>query len=387
MRRRIRFGVILLALIGFGVVIPILPFLSPRLGADKFDIALIVVTFAACAGVAAPIWGRLSDRIGRKPVIMICLAGGALSYLCLAYATSLWMIFAARGFAGLMAGNAGVASAMMADITPPEERARGMGIIGAAFGLGLVLGPFLGGLLSGDSGNFTLPCLAACCLSLLAIGSAAVFLPESLTAERRAAQQAMHDAAAGESTYAMLKRTGNRLLVAQYVVHTSCVSSITYMVPLWMGDLLGWGARDVGILFGVQGGIMAILQGLLIGRLTAAIGELPLLRIGISCLCAGLLVALVAASAPVMVGATYLAISGATLCMPLLNALVSQRTPGAFRGRVLGTTSAAAAWGRVTGPLITGFTLSMLGYTAAWAGCLVIAGAYLWWAFAGSEAG
>ena len=170
----ILFGVILLDLIGFGIVIPILPFLSPQLGADKMDIALIVASYAVCAGLFGPFWGRLSDRIGRKPVIMICLAGAALSYVMLAFASQLWMIYLARAFAGAMAGNFGVGSAMMADITTPENRARGMGLIGAAFGLGLVLGPLLGGLLAGPDGSFALPCAVAGCMSLLAIGAAAV---------------------------------------------------------------------------------------------------------------------------------------------------------------------------------------------------------------------
>ena len=139
------FGVVLLDLIGFGIVIPILPFLSPQLGADKMDIAYIIVVYAIFSGLFAPFWGRLSDRMGRKPVIMICLAGAALSYVMLGLASQLWMIFVARGFAGAMAGNFGVASAMMADITTPQNRAKGMGMIGAAFGLGLVLGPLLGG--------------------------------------------------------------------------------------------------------------------------------------------------------------------------------------------------------------------------------------------------
>ena len=116
------FGVVLLDLIGFGIVIPILPFLSPQLGADELDIALIIVTYAACAGISAPFWGRLSDRMGRKPVIMLCLGGGALAYMALGLASELWMVFAARGFAGLMAGNFGVASAMMAGISFSTSR-------------------------------------------------------------------------------------------------------------------------------------------------------------------------------------------------------------------------------------------------------------------------
>ncbi len=102
-RSALLFGVVLLDLIGFGIVIPILPFLSPQLGAGKLDIALIIGTYAAFAGISGPFWGRLSDRMGRKPVIMICLAGGALAYLMLALASELWMVYAARAFAGLMA--------------------------------------------------------------------------------------------------------------------------------------------------------------------------------------------------------------------------------------------------------------------------------------------
>ena len=229
----ILFGVVLLDLIGFGIVIPILPFLSPQLGADKMDIALIIVTYAVCSGLCGPFWGRLSDRIGRKPVIMICLAGGALAYVMLGLASQLWMVFVARGFAGLMAGNIGVASAMMADMTGPENRARGMGMIGAAFGLGLVLGPMLGGLLSGDSASFTLPCIVAGLMSVLAICAAALFLPESLSAEKRHANREQHRGAPALSVYGMLRETGNRLIAIQYVLHTLCVSSVTYIFPLW----------------------------------------------------------------------------------------------------------------------------------------------------------
>jgi MFS family permease len=376
----ILFGVILLDLVGFGIVIPILPFLSPQLGAGKMDIALIVVTYAICAGLCGPFWGRLSDRIGRKPVIMICLAGASISYLLLGLASELWMVFGARAFAGVMAGNFGVASAMMADITTPENRARGMGVIGAAFGLGLVLGPLLGGLLSGDDGSFTLPCIVAGFMSLLAIIAAALVLPESLSPERRAANSELLRSGGGESTYAMLSRTGNRLLVLQYVIHNACVSSITYMVPLWVGDLLGWGAREVGVLFGIQGAIMVMLQGGLIGPLTKLLGELRFLRIAIGFLLSGLAIAIFASTMPTIVSATFIAMSGATVCLPLLNAIISYRTPAQFRGRVLGTTSAAASWGRVAGPLLTGFNLANFGYSVAWTGSFLLALAYFGWA-------
>jgi DHA1 family tetracycline resistance protein-like MFS transporter len=362
----ILFGVILLDLIGFGIVIPILPFLSPPLGADKMDIALIIVIYASFAGLSGPLWGRLSDRIGRKPVIMICLSGAACAYLMLALASQLWMVFAARGFAGLMAGNFGVASAMIADITTPQNRARGMGLTGAAFGLGIILGPMLGGLLSGDGASFTLPCIVAGGMSLLAILAAAFFLPESLPREKRVRNREQQNGVPSISIYRLLQKTGNRLFVVQYVLHQAANSTIIYLFPLWLGDLLGWGAREVGIVFAIQGVLMVIFQVGLLGPLVRLLGEWRLLRLTISVLLLGLLSASYADSMYSMVGSIFLAMTGATLCIPLLNTIVSYTTPLEFRGRMMGITSSAASWGRVVGPLMAGTSLALLGYSGAW---------------------
>jgi MFS family permease len=376
----ILFGVILLDLIGFGIVIPILPFLSPKLGADKIDIALIIVTYAICAGLCGPFWGRLSDRMGRKPVIMICLAGAALSYVMLGLASQLWMVFVARGFAGLMAGNFGVASAMMADITTPKNRARGMGMIGTAFGLGIILGPMIGGLLSGDSASFMLPCIFAGVMSVLAIFAAALFLKESLPHEKRVANREQHRSGQQLSFYGLLHQTGNRLLLLQYVLHNASVSSLTYLFPLWMGDVLGWGPREVGIVFGIQGALMVVFQGGLLGPLVRTLGEWQLLRVALTAFLLGLLTAAFATTMPVMVGAMFVAMTGATLCMPLLNTIVTHRTPAQYRGRMMGITSAASSWGRVLGPLMAGTNLAVFGYRGAWLGCVCIVLLYLAWA-------
>ena len=375
----ILFSVVLLDLIGFGIVIPILPFLSPELGADKLDVAYIIVAYAVGAGLCAPFWGGLSDRIGRKPVIIICLAGAAISYVMLGLASELWMVYVARAFAGLMAGNVGVASAMMADITGPENRARGMGLIGAAFGLGLVLGPMLGGLLSGDQPGFTLPCAVAAVMSVLAMVAAAIFLPESLTPEKRAGNRTHQQRGGSGSTYSMLREGGNRLLVLQFFLHNICVSSLTYMFPLWAGDTLGWGPRQVGIVFGIQGAIMAVVQGGFMGMIVRALGELQLLRIAVCGLVVGLAVGVFADTMLVMVGSIFVAMTGATLCMPLLNAIISHRSPVEVRGQMLGVSGAAASWGRVAGPLLAGFNLVFFGYHGAWLGSLLVSLLYLAW--------
>ena len=188
----------------------------------------------------------------------------------------------------------------------------------------MVIGPLLGGVLSGPEASFTLPCLVAGLMSVLAIVAAALFLPESHTAEKRRAHREQQQQA--ESMYAMLKRTGNRLFVGQYVLHNSGVSAATYIMPLWFGDLLGWTAREVGILFGIQGAIMAVIQGGLMGVLVRSLGEWRLLKICITLYLGGMLLAAFAAQAWFMVAAAFITMTGATMCMPLLNTLITQRT-------------------------------------------------------------
>lgn len=376
---KILFATVLIDLIGFGIVIPILPFLSPQLGADKLDIAFIVAIYALFAGLCGPYWGRLSDRLGRKPVIMICLAGGALSYVMLGLASELWMIYVARAFSGLMAGNIGVASAMVADMTPPDQRAKGMGKIGAAFGLGVVIGPTLGGLLSGDDGSFTLPCLIAGAMSVLAIIATQLFLKETLDAEKRAANRLHQREGERISVWAMLTRTHNRMLVSQFALHSACMSGITYLFPLWVGDHLGWGAREVGIVFGVQGILMAVLQGGLIGPIVQRFGELPLLRTGISFLTLGLLICAFADSGIWMLVGVFMASTGGTVCPAVLNTLTSHRTPVQYRGQMMGTTGSSSAWGRVAGPLAAGALLQGIGYFPAWLLIAAIAILFLSW--------
>jgi DHA1 family tetracycline resistance protein-like MFS transporter len=369
------FAVVLLDLIGFGIVIPILPFITPRLGGGSFDVAMIIVTYAICSSLVGPWWGRLSDRIGRKPVLMLCTSGAAFAYLLLAFASDLWMLYAARAVAGLMAGNFPVASAMMADITPPTERAKGMGIIGAAFGLGLVVGPVIGGLLSGSDGSFVLPSLLAACMSVLAVIAAWLFLPESHT-ER----SAHRDPPAG-SLWGVLRTSESRLLMLQYALHTGAISAVTYLFPLWVYAKLDWGAREVGIVFGVVGAIMAFNQGLLMGRMVSFVGELRLLRICISLFLAGQMLAMFASGAITMVSALILALGGATMCMPVLNAMTSRRGSVLQRGRLLGASSAAAGVGRIVGPLGAGALLTLGGFTLAWALPLLMVAGYWAWSF------
>jgi MFS family permease len=240
----------------------------------------------------------------------------------------------------------------------------------------MVLGPFIGGLLAGEDGSFTLPCIFAGVMSVLAIIAAALFLPESLPPEKRAQHRAEQRDPERVSTLAMLRENRLRLFTLHYVLHNACVSSATYLFPLWVASELDWTAREVGIVFGIQGIIMVMLQGGALGALVRALGEWRLLKVTVAMFFLGLALAAVASAMPAMVGAMFIAMSGATMCMPLLNTIITQRTPARYRGRIMGTTSAASSWGRVVGPLFSGTALGVIGYSGVWA---VLAVAVLWY--------
>src|SRR6516164_6752693 len=176
------FLIVFIDLVGFGLVIPLLPFYALRFGAPPQEVTLLLAIYSLMQLFAAPLWGRLSDRVGRRPVLMISMAASVLAYLWIGSAAAMWMLFAARALAGACAGNIAAAQAYIADITKPEERAKGMGLIGAAFGLGFIFGPALGGLLAGNnlaSANLEIPAWAAAGLSCAALCGVLFLLRES----------------------------------------------------------------------------------------------------------------------------------------------------------------------------------------------------------------
>ena len=355
------FSVIVVDLIGFGIVIPILPFMSPALGGDEFDVALVIALYSVCAGIAGPYWGALSDRIGRKKVLVICLTGGAVSYVILGFANQLWLIYVARALAGVMAGNLPVASALMADLSRPERRAKAMGLVGTAFGLGLILGPLLGGLLAGDGESFAVAGFFAASMSVLSAVLAILLLPND-----QSSRSITRSLKVKSSPIEFARETRSELLLIQYVLHTFAVSAAVYLSPLWLAALLGWGPREIGILFGLVGLGIIIIQGVLLDWLTTRFGLINVLSVG------ALIFALSLIAAPWMTGeyprafAVFGAFTGATSILPVLNTVASIIVPDGERGRMMGLTAFAASIGRVLGPLIVGFVLAIGGYTFAW---------------------
>src|SRR5580700_3934570 len=177
------FLIVFVDLVGFGLVIPLLPFYAERFTASPLQMTTLFAIYSLLSMLTAPLWGRLSDKVGRRPVLMASMAAAAVAYVGLAFATQLWVLFVARAFAGACAGNIAAAQAYIADVTPPDQRARGMGMIGAAFGLGFIIGPVIGGVIAGNNvatADLRTPGLIAAALSLTACLCVIWLLPESL---------------------------------------------------------------------------------------------------------------------------------------------------------------------------------------------------------------
>jgi DHA1 family tetracycline resistance protein-like MFS transporter len=354
------FLIVLIDLIGFGLVIPLLPFYAERFSATPQQVTILLATFSAMQMLAAPILGRLSDRAGRRVVLMTSMSAAALAYLWLAFADALWMLFAARALAGICAGNIAAAQAYIADVTPPEKRARGMGMIGAAFGLGFIIGPALGGVLAGHdlaTANLRAPGLLACGLSVVALLGVLFVLKESLPAglpprPRKSRLVALRDALA--------RRSLARLLVVFFLAILA-FGGMEATFALWAMAQFGWGPAQIGYIFTYIGVLSAVMQGGLIGRLTARFGEEKLLVAGLALIALGLLALPAAHDLPMLV----VAVSGLALGMgamqPSLNSLISRRAGAEEQGEVLGVAQSVASLSRVLGPLLAGALFAGLG--------------------------
>ena len=378
------FFVIVVDLIGFGIVIPILPFLSPQLGGGTDDIAFILMTYSVAAAIVAPVWGRLSDRFGRRSILGICLLGGAGSHFLLAAADTLLMVYLSRGVAGMMAGGVPVATALIADVSTPDQRSRAMGLIGRAFGVGLILGPVIGGLLARSEADFTLPCIVAGVLSGAAALLAVLLLPSSAPS----AVTNMEEGAMPQppSLRQLLVKPGLILFVCQFALHTCAVSAAVYLFPLWVAGELGWQAREVGLFFGLVGVVMIVTQGNILGRMTDRFGNIRVLR-GATVAFSGSLAVSATVSGSWEMGILGLAVfSAATLCLPVLNTVASHLVPPAMRGRFFGVTASSAATGRILGPLLASSLLASGGFPLAWQGAsFVVALVVLWSITAGGK--
>ncbi|MDP6344025.1 MAG: MFS transporter [Alphaproteobacteria bacterium] len=346
-------------LVGFGIILPILPFYAQAYGATAVEITLLVSTYSAVQIVSAPIWGRLSDRYGRKLILLATLAGGALAYLWFGFAGSLLALFAARALSGAMAGNIAVAHAYVADLTTPAERAGAMGRIGAAFGLGFVVGPALGGLLVGsDPGpaDYAMPCIIAAAISFAAVPLGMVMLREPARRESK-----MRDRASMGELFRAVRGNGIPNIIGLMFLVTFVFTALMALFPLWCQAQLDWGARQVSYAYTYIGLLVAFMQGVLLGPVSRRIGEPRVLLIGAAALSAGLLLVPWVDDVVTFAANTVFMCLGTSFCHPTLTALISQRADDRHQGTVMGVANSVAATGRIVSPPIGGMIFASLG--------------------------
>lgn len=355
------FGVVFINLAGFGLVLPLLPFYAQSLKAEAWQVTLMFSAFSAGQFLAEPFWGRLSDRIGRKPVLILTTASNALFYAALAFAPNIWIAIGLRFLAGLGAGNVATIQGYVADVTPPEQRASRMGLIGAAFSLGFIAGPAMGGLLAHPEKGaigFQLPLFVAAVMAVIASLSVMVFVKESR-------QFCPHRAASQPNLLqSMTAAKGNAVVTAVMLVTLTYMGAFAGMEStfgLWAKTRYAWGPHHVGLLFGVVGLVAAFTQILLTGRLTRHFGEARTLMIGMVLFGGGLLFQALnhlEQLVPVLVG---LAACGQALIFPNTSAMISRSTPPDQQGAMLGLNMAVGSSARIIGPALAGILYTSLG--------------------------
>jgi MFS transporter, DHA1 family, tetracycline resistance protein len=351
------FVTVFVDLLGFGIIIPLLPFYAERFGGSAQTVAMLSASFSAMQFVFMPIWGRLSDRVGRRPILLLGLFGSFASYLVFGLAGSLPLLFVSRMFAGIAGATVSTAQAFIADTTTPENRAKGMGLLGAAFGLGFVFGPAIGGLMS--RWGHAAPPLFAAALSLANFGVAWFLLPESrpphVPATARVAKSRL------ESLRSALTRPTLPALLLIYVTVVAAFSGFETTFALFSEKRFGFTEETIGYFFAYVGVILSIVQGGLVGRAAKRFGERRLVSAGLLMLAVGL--ALIAFSRTVteLLVANGILTVGMALNSPSLSSLISQRSDPEDQGGILGVSQGLASLGRIVGPAWGGFLFDRWG--------------------------
>jgi multidrug resistance protein len=361
------FITVFIDMIGFGIVLPLLPSYAARLSVSDTRIGFLVSSFSLCQLLLAPWWGRLSDRIGRRPVILLGLTGSALSYLIFAFAGSFGLLLLSRVLAGSMGATVNVVQAYLADVTPRDQRARAMGMIGAAFGLGFVVGPAIGGITSryGDR----LPGLVAAALCAGNLVLALARLPESAALRVREPSQ-------GTVDWGLLLPPSVVLLLS------GTAFTVIYVVfPLYLERTLGYSTHQTAYVFVLLGLVSAAVQGGLVGRVVRRFGERRVMEAGCLIMAAGLFLLPMLTSPtvaaglrlPGLIGVMLLMGLGPGLIQPSTSGYVSRMTSAADQGRALGLLTSVSAVARVVGPTLAGAMSGVLGSAGTFSAMALIA--------------
>jgi DHA1 family tetracycline resistance protein-like MFS transporter len=377
----ILFLVIVLSGMGFGLVLPPFMFVATNLGASEMLAGFIVSSFAIGQFLATPYWGKFSDRYGRKPILIMTMIGSTLAYLLMAYADyseSIWLLLGGRFLTGLMAGNFAAATAYVADITPPEKRAQGMGMVGGAVSIGFMVGPAMGGLLSGntvETASLLWPSVAAAGISILTLFAIVFFLKESLPPEKRQPANTSTDQpelklGEGSTFRHMLARPVLAPMVLMGFLVFFAMTNFETIFPLWADAGFNWGPQQVGFMFMYLGFIVMVTQMFIAGKLVPVFGEGRLLMAAVCAYVFGLLFMAVVPflfdppSWQVMLIGISFTSAGGAMFNTASTSWVSKQAGDKERGAVLGLFQSAGWLGRSMGPTVSGLLFMTLGANA-----------------------
>ena len=350
------FVTVFIDLLGFGIIIPLLPFYAESFGASALQIGLLGTSFSLMQFLFSPVWGRWSDKVGRKPIILIGLFGSCLSYLALALSSSLALVFLARIVGGIAGANIPTAQAYIADVTTPENRARGMGMVGAAFGLGFIFGPAIGGLLSRFSPETPMWFASALCLANLI--AAWFLLPESRTVNASSKSLGRMDA----FRHAMSKPT-LLLCLGLFFLVTLAFSGFEATFAIFSEAKFGFTSSTIGFLFAFIGVVLALVQGVLVHKVVKIVGERRLIPLAIGAIAIGIGLVPFAWNVPTLLGALGVLALGMGFNSPSITAMVSKLSDPDDQGGMLGLASSLASLGRVAGPAWGGYLYDAYGMT------------------------
>ncbi len=332
-----------LDLVGFGIVVPILGRYAERFGANGFQVGLLFASFSLAQMVFAPVLGRVSDRVGRKPVIIFSLVGTAVGCFVTGAAGALWVLFLGRIIDGASGASVAVAQGAIADIAPPERRAQLLGMLGAAFGVGFVVGPALGGLAA--LGGPHVPFYVAGTIAAVNAVAAVIRLPETRP-------EAREERPARGSRAALTPDL--RRYAAVGLLSTLGFAGFEATFSLWGAETFSLTEGSTALVFLFVGALLVLVQGMLIGRLTASFGSRRLLRAGLAVVAAGMVTLASTSTWPVLfVALTFIAF-GQGVAVPSGTALVTEAAPVERRGEALGYQQSVTALGRVAGPVVAG---------------------------------
>lgn len=354
---RIIFLIILLDLMGIGLILPLFPFIAMDIGLTPETITMVLALYPIAQFFAGPVWGRLSDKYGRRPILMISMVGAVASYSVLGFADSLWMLMISRVIGGISAGNLAAAFAYITDITTPENRAKGMGLIGGALSLGFILGPAVGGLLAGgdpENANLSLVAFVAGGTSFLALLGTIFFLPESLSDELRE-KIAQRPKMSRAAQFKVVSARGALLMLFfAALVFALAESMFTTTFALFADAKLGLGPREVGLVLSFAGVIMVFMQTKAIGPLSKRFGELNLITTGCFVYAIGLGLVATANGIPQLLFAQIFLPIGISIVNPSMASLISKESADTERGIVMGLYQSVGSAGRGIGPLYSG---------------------------------